>query len=226
MTNISTDPLPCIVIETGDLPTHTVLWMHGLGADGNDFVPIVNELDLQPSIHTRFVFPNAPIQPVTINGGTKMRAWYDIFDVSFSGHEDIAGIHASQYAIETLIKREEQNGIKPENIILAGFSQGGVIALHTGLRYSNKLAGIMALSCYLPLAQTLATESHQANLSTPIFMAHGSNDQVIPIELATLSKEQLLKLDYYVKWNVYLMEHSVCIEEITDISKWLKQVLK
>lgn len=226
MTNISTDSLPCIVIETGDRPTHTVLWMHGLGADGNDFVPIVNELDLLPSIHTRFVFPSAPIQPVTINGGSKMRAWYDIFDVSFSGHEDITGIYASQYAIESLIKREEQNGIKPENIVLAGFSQGGVIALHTGLRYSNKLAGIMALSSYLPLAQVLATEAHQANLSTPIFMAHGNNDQVIPIELATLSKQQLLKLDYYVEWNVYRMEHSVCIEEIIDISKWLKLVLK
>ena len=226
MTHIPTYPLPCIVIETGNQPTHTVIWMHGLGADGNDFVPIVNELDLQPSIHTRFVFPNAPIQPVTINGGSKMRAWYDIFDVSFSGYEDIAGIYASQHAIETLIKREEQNGIKSENIVLAGFSQGGVIALHTGLRYSNKLAGIMALSCYLPLAQALATETHQANLSTPIFMAHGNNDQVIPIELATLSKQQLLKLDYSVEWNVYLMEHSVCIEEITDISKWLKQVLK
>ncbi len=226
MTNISKDKLPCTVIETGDRPTHAVIWMHGLGADGNDFVPIVNTLDLQPSIHTRFVFPNAPIQPVTINGGSKMRAWYDIFDVRFSGHEDITGIHASQYAIETLIKQEEQNGIKPENIVLAGFSQGGVIALHTGLRYSNKLAGIMALSCYLPLAETLATEAHQANLSTPVFMAHGNNDQVIPIELATLSKQQLLQLNYYVEWNVYLMEHSVCIEETTDISKWLKKVLR
>ncbi len=226
MTAISIDPLTCIVVETGDHPTHAVLWMHGLGADGNDFIPIVNELDLHPEIHTRFVFPNAPIQPVTINAGYKMRAWYDISDQSFSGHEDVTGIQASQHAIETLIKREEQNGIKPENIVLAGFSQGGVIALQTGLRYSNKLAGIMALSCYLPLAHTLVSEAHQANLSAPIFMAHGSNDHVIPLELATISKQQLLKLNYCVEWNVYQMEHSVCSDEIIDISRWLKQILK
>ncbi len=225
MTTISTDLLPSIVIETGDHPTHTILWMHGLGADGNDFVPIVHELDLQSSIHTRFVFPHAPMQSVTINDGAVMRAWYNISNQSLSSHEDVVGLRASQFAIETLISREKQNGIRPENIVLAGFSQGGVMALQTGLRHPDKLAGIMALSCYLPLAQTFATEAHQANSSTPIFMAHGRNDPVIPLDLATLSRQQLLELGYCVEWNVYLMAHSVCIEEIADISKWLKQVL-
>lgn len=225
MTTIPTDLLPSIVIETGDHPTHTILWMHGLGADGNDFVPIVRELNLQSSIHTRFVFPHAPMQSVTINGGSMMRAWYDISNQSLSSCEDVAGIRASQFAIETLISREKKNGIRPENIVLAGFSQGGVMALHTGLRHPDKLAGIMVLSGYLSMAETLATEAHQANSSAPIFMAHGHNDPVIPLELATLSKQQLLELGYCVKLNVYQMEHSVCIEETADISKWLKQVL-
>ncbi|MEE9222900.1 MAG: dienelactone hydrolase family protein, partial [Nitrosomonadaceae bacterium] len=197
----------------------------GLGADGNDFVPIARELDLQSSIHTRFVFPHAPMRSVTINGGSVMRAWYNISNQSLSSHEDVVGLRASQFAIETLISQEKQNGIRPENIVLAGFSQGGVMALQTGLRYPEKLAGIMALSCYLPLAQTLATEAHQANSSTPIFMAHGRNDPVIPLTLATLSRQQLLESGYCVEWNVYQMAHSVCIEEIADISKWLKQVL-
>jgi phospholipase/carboxylesterase len=165
------------------------------------------------------------MQSVTINGGSMMRAWYDISNHGLSSCEDVAGMRASQFAIETLISREKKNGIRPENIVLAGFSQGGVMALHTGLRHPDKLAGIMVLSGYLSMAETLATEAHQANLSTPIFMAHGRNDPVIPLELATLSKQQLLELGYCVKWNMYQMEHSVCIEEIADISKWLKQVL-
>lgn len=225
MTNISADLLPSIVIETGNQPTHSILWMHGLGADGNDFVPIVQELNLQSSIHIRFIFPHAPMQSVTINGGSVMRAWYDISNQISSSDEDVTGLRASQSAIEKLINREKQNGIKPENIVLAGFSQGGAMALQTGLRYPDKLAGIMVLSSYLPLAQTLSTEAHQANASTRIFMAHGRNDLVIPMELATLSRQQLLKLGYYVEWNMYQMAHSVCIEEIADISKWLKKVL-
>lgn len=225
MNNISADLLPSIVIETGDQPTHSVLWMHGLGADGNDFVPIVQELNLQSGMHIRFVFPHAPLQPVSINGGVVMRAWYDISGQDLSSDEDATGLRTSQSAVEKLISREKQNGIKPENIVLAGFSQGGAIALYTGLRYPDKLAGILVLSSYLPLAKTLTTEAHQSNLSTQIFMAHGHNDPVIPPDLAILSKKKLLELGYSVNWNMYQMAHSVCNEEIADISKWLEQVL-
>ena len=225
MTNIATDLLPSIVIETGDQPTHSILWLHGLGADGNDFVPIVQELNLQSDIHTRFIFPHAPLQPVSINNGAVMRAWYDISDQNLIDREDTTGIRASQSAVEKLITREKQNGIKPENIILAGFSQGGAIALYTGLRYPDKLAGILVLSSYLPLAETLISDVYQSNLSTQIFMAHGQNDPVISADLAISSKQQLLKLGYSVNWNMYQMAHSVCNEEITDISKWLKQIL-
>ena len=225
MTNITTDLLPSIVIETGDRPTHSILWLHGLGADGNDFVPIVQELNLQSGIHIRFVFPHAPLQPVSINNGAVMRAWYDISGQNLSSDEDTTGIRSSQSAVEKLISREKQNGIKPENIVLAGFSQGGAIALHTGLRYPDKLAGILVLSSYLPLADTLITDAHQSNVSTRIFMAHGHNDPVISPDLAILSKQKLLELGYSVNWNMYQMAHSVCNEEIADISKWLKQVL-
>ena len=225
MTNISTDLLPSIVIETGDQPTHSILWLHGLGADGNDFVPIVQELNLQSGIHIRFVFPHAPLQPVSINNGAVMRAWYDISGQNLSSDEDVTGIRASQSAVEKLISREKQNGIKPENIVLAGFSQGGAIALHTALRYPDKLAGILVLSGYLPLAETLIIDAHQSNASTRIFMAHGHNDPVISPDLAISSKQKLLELGYSVNWNIYQMAHSVCNEEIADISKWLKQVL-
>lgn len=226
MTNTTTDLLPSIVIETGDQPTHSILWMHGLGADGNDFVPIVQELDLQSSMHIRFVFPHAPLQPISINNGAVMRAWYDIPRQDLSCEEDTTGIHASQSAVEILISREKENGIKPENIVLAGFSQGGALALHTGLRYPDKLAGILVLSSYLPLSKTLTADAPRSNITTQIFMAHGHNDPVIPLDLAILSKQKLLGLGYSVKWNLYQMEHSVCSEEITDVSKWLKQILK
>ncbi|MGV7235201.1 MAG: alpha/beta hydrolase [Nitrosomonadaceae bacterium] len=225
MTNITTDLLPSIVIETGNQPTHSILWMHGLGADGNDFVPIVQKLNLQSGVCTRFVFPHAPLQPVSINNGAVMRAWYDISGQNLSYEEDATGIRTSQSAIEKLISREKQNGIKPENIVLAGFSQGGAIALHTGLRYPDKLAGILVLSGYLPLAETLIIDTHQSNASTHIFMAHGNNDPVISPDLAISSKQKLLELGYSVNLNMYRMAHSVCNEEITDISKWLKQVL-
>ena len=226
MTNISTDLLPSIVIETADQPTHTIIWMHGLGADGNDFTPIVQELNLQSSIRTRFVFPHAPLRPVTINGGAVMRAWYDISDQSLNNNEDIAGIRNSQSAIERLINKEKENGIKPENIVLAGFSQGGAMALQTGLRYPDKLAGILVLSGYLPLAQTLMTEADQSNILTQIFMAHGQNDEIISLDLALLSKQKLLKSGYSINWSQYQMGHSVCSEEIAAVSNWLKQILK
>lgn len=217
--------LPAVEFETGNHPNRTILWMHGLGADGNDFAPIVGEFNLPPSPPVRFVFPHAPMRPVTVNGGFVMRAWYDVANPDLSQHEDEAGLRASQQAIEALIDREKQRGVAPENIVLAGFSQGGAMALQSGLRHPEKLAGIMALSCYLPLAQTLAAEAHHANSATPIFMAHGNHDPVIPITLATASRQQLLESGYAVEWREYPMAHSVCVEEIADISAWLKRVL-
>jgi len=225
MNNIPTNLLPSIVIKTGDQPTHSIIWLHGLGSDGNDFVPIVEKLNLQPNLHTRFVFPHAPMQPVSINNGAVMRAWYDISGQNLISNEDASGISISQSAVEKLINREGQNGIKPENIVLAGFSQGGAIALHTGLRHSDKLAGILVLSSYLPLADMLVTDAHQSNASTQIFMAHGHKDTVISPDLAISSKQKLLELGYGVNWNMYQMEHSVCKDEIADISEWLKKIL-
>jgi phospholipase/carboxylesterase len=225
MNSIPTDLLTSIVIKTGDQPTHSIIWLHGLGSDGNDFVPIVEKLNLQSDLHTRFVFPHAPLQPVSINNGAVMRAWYDIPGQNLNSNEDAAGIKISQSAVEKLISREKQIGIKSENIVLAGFSQGGAIALHTGLRYPDKLAGILVLSSYLPLADMLVTEAHQSNSSAPIFMAHGHKDTVISPDLAISSKQKLLELGYGVNWNMYQMEHSVCKDEISDISKWLKKIL-
>jgi phospholipase/carboxylesterase len=227
MTTTPSDLLPAIVLETGSHPTHAILWMHGLGADGNDFVPIVDELALPSSLHIRFVFPHAPMRPVSINGGSVMRAWhdYDLAGSTSSFRENMASLCDSQRSIDALIIRESQRGIKPEKIVLAGFSQGGALALQTGLRYPEKLAGIMALSCYLPASQTLAAEAHQANSGIPIFMAHGSIDNIIPMPLALTSKRQLLESGYAVEWHEYLMAHAVCKEEIADIGEWLKRIL-
>lgn len=227
MTTTSSDLLPAIELETGNHPTHAILWMHGLGADGNDFVPVVDELALPSSPHIRFVFPHAPMRPVSINGGSVMRAWhdYDLAGSTSSFRENMASLRDSQRSIDALIIRESQRGIKSEKIVLAGFSQGGALALQTGLRYPEKLAGIMALSCYLPASQTLAAEAHQANSGIPIFMAHGSIDNIIPMPLALTSKRQLLASGYAVEWHEYLMAHAVCKEEIADIGEWLKRIL-
>ena len=225
MTTAPMDLLPAIEIETGSDPTHTILWLHGLGADGNDFVPIIDELELPPASRIRFIFPHAPMRPVSINNGFVMRAWYDVLNLNFGALEDEAGLRDSQRAIEALLKREQQRGIAAERIILAGFSQGGAMALQTGLRYPEKLAGIMALSCYLPLQRTLATEAHHANFPTSIFMAHGTQDSIVPMALAITSKRQLLESDYAVEWHEYSMAHAVCAEELADISAWLKRVL-
>jgi phospholipase/carboxylesterase len=219
------EPLQTIEIQTGENPTATVVWLHGLGADGNDFVPIVDELGLPDDLPVRFVFPHAPMMPVTINGGYVMRAWYD---VSFDGVEkrpDERGIRASQAAIEALLAREKSRGIAANRIVLAGFSQGGAITLHTGLRQAERLAGLMVLSSYLPLADSLASERTEANASTPIFMAHGQDDSVIAIELAERSVGQLIGLGYEVEWHDYPMQHSVCHEEIAHVGAWLKKVL-
>lgn len=222
---IAPNLLSTIELENGIDPTHTILWMHGLGADGNDFVPIIDELELPPDSRIRFIFPHAPMRPVSINNGFVMRAWYDVLNLNFSRPEDEDGLRDSQRAIEALLEREKQRGITPERIVLAGFSQGGAMALQTGLRYPEKLAGIMALSCYLPLQQTVAAEAHHANSATSIFMAHGSRDPVVPLTLAATSRRQLLESGYVVEWHEYPMAHTVCVEEMADISAWLKRVL-
>jgi len=219
------DVLPSIEVVTADPPEASVIWLHGLGADGNDFIPIVRELELTEAPEIRFVFPHAPMRPVTINSGLLMRAWYDIGGQDFSRGEDATGIQSSQREIENLIARERERGIPSSRIILAGFSQGGAIALQSALRHPQKLAGVIALSTYLPLARTIAAEAHPANAHTPIFMAHGLQDGVIPFAFAAASRDFLLKLGYRVKWREYPMLHSVCLEEIADISGFLRRVL-
>lgn len=217
------DLLPCVEI-TPDNYTHSVIWLHGLGADGHDFEPIVEELTLNQSI--RFVFPHAPEIPVTINNGLRMPAWYDISEAQIDSQQDEAGIRKSQQAILALINREIENGISSDKIILAGFSQGGAIALHTGLRYEKPLAGIMGLSTYLPLAYSVEKERHQANQKTPIFLAHGGYDQIVPFQLASNTQVALNQLDYSTELNKYEMEHSVCVEEVDAISNWINQCFK
>ena len=217
--------LPCIELETSPQPSAAVIWLHGLGADGNDFVPIVPELDLAGCPGIRFVFPSAPSMAVTVNGGYVMPAWYDILGRDLVAREDANGIQASASAIVKLIEREASRGIAYENIVLAGFSQGCAMALQVGLRFPKKLAGIMALSGYLPLATSLPIEKHTANQNTPIFMAHGEYDPVVALERAQASCALLEKLGYSVDWNEYPMEHSVNHAELVDISRFLKQVL-
>ncbi|MDB5814327.1 MAG: estB [Rhodocyclales bacterium] len=225
--NTQTAPLlPTVVVETGAKPTHAVIWMHGLGADGHDFEPIVHEFNQSRLPATRFVFPHAPTRPVTINGGYVMRAWYDILSPDFSQRrEDPQGIQESAQQIEALIAYENANGIADTNIVLAGFSQGGAIALHAALRHPQRLAGIMALSTYLPLADTFVAESHSANRDTPIFMAHGHSDGVIPYGFGQQSAKLLQEQGYPLSWHGYSMAHSVSAEEVRDIEAWLATVL-
>ena len=219
------DLLETIEIETTTTPAASIVWMHGLGADGNDFVDIVPELRLPADRGVRFVFPHAPMRPVTINGGYVMRAWYDIRDDGGTRREDPAGVRASQAAIEALVARERGRGIPASAIVLAGFSQGGAMALHTGLRHPERLAGVMALSCSLPLADTLAAEAAAVNRVVPIFMAHGTHDQMIPKARAQRAYDTLTGLSYKVEWHEYPMPHSVCREEVADIAAWLGQIL-
>jgi len=214
-----------IEIVTGSNPTRAVIWLHGLGADGHDFAPIVPELGLPSFLSVRFVFPHAPLMPVTINGGYVMPAWYDVKSQDLRQEEDSKGIRVSQQAVEALIQRELARGIEPSSIVLAGFSQGGAIALHTGLRYNAPLAGVLALSTYLPLPHSLITEASPANAAVPVFMAHGTADSVIPPCQGAASRDLLRQLDYAVEWHEYAMAHSVCAAEITDIGVWLAQVL-
>jgi phospholipase/carboxylesterase len=216
--------LECVELETAPNPEASILWMHGLGADGYDFHPIVEELDLPP-LPVRFVFPHAPARPVTINGGYVMRAWYDIMGEEFGGREDEEGLRTSEKLVLNLIAREEERGIAAERIVLAGFSQGGAISLQTGLRHSKRLAGILVLSAYLPIRNTLKAEASEANRDVPIFMAHGTLDQTVPIEYARRSSELLSEMGYPVEWHEYAMPHSVSPEEIDDIGRWFKRVL-
>ncbi len=221
--------LETIEIETAPNPAAAVIWLHGLGADGNDFAPIVPELRLAGAPAVRFVFPHAPMMPVTINNGHVMRAWYDVSFGDLEGktrQADEKGVRASQAAIEQLIARENARGIAADKIVIAGFSQGGAIALQTGLRHADKLAGIMALSTYLPLATTLAAEASVANRAIPIFYAHGTHDPVIPMAMATASRAALTAAGYAIDWHEYPMQHSVCAEESADISAWLRRVLR
>ena len=220
-----TSLLPHIQMDTGPAPTASVIWLHGLGADGNDFAALVPELDLASCPPIRFVFPHAPSMPVTINGGYVMPAWYDIRASNLTSQQDEAGIRASEQAIRTLIDQELARGIPATRIVLAGFSQGCAMALHTGLRYPLALAGIIALSGYLPLADHFAAERSAANSHTPIFMAHGSQDPVVVPARGEASRDLLKNLGYAVHWHTYPMPHSVHPREIADISAYLTDVL-
>ncbi len=217
-----------VEVVTGESPEATVIWLHGLGADGHDFEPLVPELDLGGQLKLRFVFPHAPVRPVTINGGMSMRAWYDILTLDRGGAQDEAGIRASGSQLEMLIERELGRGIPSEKIVLAGFSQGGAIALHTALRHPQRLAGLMALSTYLPLHGSFDAEvaNHAAAQpqELPIFMAHGSFDPMLPLELGQHSRQKLEDTGYRVEWHEYPMAHAVCAEEIADIRNWLLSV--
>jgi phospholipase/carboxylesterase len=220
--------LETIEVETGKSPAASVIWLHGLGADGNDFVPIVNELDLEGAPAIRFVFPHAPVRPVTINNGMMMRAWYDVLMGDLEGKSrraDERGVRESQALVDALIGREAGRGIATEKIVLAGFSQGGAVTLQTGLRYPKRLAGMMALSTYLPLAESLPQEAAPANRQTPIFMAHGLYDGVIPLAMGAGSMTLLTGMGHPVEWRQYGMQHSVCPQEIQDIGAWLRRVL-
>ena len=220
-----TQLLETIVVDTAPNPTVSIIWMHGLGADGNDFVPLVRELDLSGLPAIRFVFPHANTMPVTINGGYVMRAWYDIVGTDLVRREDEAGLRASQVQVEALIAREKARGVPASRIILAGFSQGCAMTLQTGLRHPEQLAGLMCLSGYVPLSAKLEAERSEASLKTPIFMVHGQHDGVIPIARATASRDQLIALGYKVEWHDYPMQHSLCQEEVDHIGAWLKKVL-
>jgi phospholipase/carboxylesterase len=217
--------LETVTVETGPNPTFSIIWMHGLGADGHDFEPLVPELleDGMPSL--RFVFPHAPVRPVTINNGYQMRAWFDIIGIDRRSAEDFEGIAATAAAIDGLIKQENERGVATDRIAIAGFSQGGAMALHIATRHSEKFAGVVALSCYLPLSKALATTRSAANQSTPVFMAHGIQDPVVPYELGE-SRQLLLAAGYPVEWHSYPMPHALCEPEVTDIRAFLNRIVE
>lgn len=217
--------LETIEAESGPDPTATIIILHGLGADGNDFVPIAQELELDAVGPVRFVFPHAPVRPVTINGGYRMRAWYDILGTESQGVQDEAGLRQSQLVVQALLDREKERGVPSHRIVLAGFSQGCAMSLLTGLRAPERLAGIVGLSGYLPLSAQTAAERTEASLQTPIFLAHGWQDAMIEFKRAEQSADALRQLGYQVEWHDYPIGHSVCMEEIRDLNDWLLKVL-
>ena len=211
-----------VEVTAGEPPVGSVIWLHGLGADGHDFEPIVPELKLPAELPLRFVFPHAPVRPVTINGGMAMSAWYDILSLDTSGRADADGIRESTALLEALVEHEQQRGIEPDKIVIAGFSQGGAIAINAVLHSTKKLAGLMALSTYIALPGELAESKGQRDL--PVFMAHGTSDPVVPMQWGRASADQLTALGYYVEWHDYPMAHAVCQTEIADIRSWLLSV--
>jgi phospholipase/carboxylesterase len=217
--------LPAVEVESEGPADSAVILMHGLGADGHDFETLVFELDLPPESAIRWVFPHAPVRPVTLNGGMAMRAWFDILGLDHRSKEDEAGIRASAEDVRGLIRRERERGIAAERIVLAGFSQGGAMALHTALREPERLAGVLALSTYLPLRNTLEAEAHPANAAVPIFQAHGTADPIVALSLGEGSRDLLRARGYEVDWRTYPMPHSVCADEVSDIREWLLGVL-
>jgi len=223
---MSIQQLEFIERTTGENPTHSILWLHGLGADGHDFEAIVPELSLPASASYRFIFPHAPFQPITVNKGQVMRGWYDIRSTDIDSQEDYEGINDSTLALMGMIEAEIERGIPPENIVIAGFSQGGAIALNTGLRYKSKLAGIMALSTYLPSHKAFPENAHEANNDTPIFMAHGEVDEVINYMIGEKSHQKLEAMGYNVDWHSYKIGHGVGPDELEAISGWLQKVLR
>jgi phospholipase/carboxylesterase len=214
-----------VILNPVNAAQASVIWLHGLGADGNDFVPIVPELNLPAALAVRFIFPHAPYRPVTINNGYVMRAWYDIKALALQAQEDIEGVRASQVLTHALIQQQLEQGIAANKIVIAGFSQGGAIALQTALRYPQRLAGVMALSTYLPLRDSFAAELNAANRDLPILMCHGRQDPVVPLMLGELSREALVAQGLKLDFRTYDMPHSVCAEEVVDIAAWLRKVL-
>ena len=221
---MATMSLEAIQIETGPAPTASIIVLHGLGADGNDFVPFAQEIDLRSRGNVRWVFPHAPTMPVTINGGYVMRAWYDILGMELVRREDEAGLRRSQAAVQAIIDHEISRGIAANRIVLAGFSQGCAMTLLAGLRSPQRLAGLVGMSGYLPLADKTAAERSSANEHVPIFLAHGSADPVVPCDRGAASRDALVALGYPVDWHAYPMQHSVCGQEIADLQRWLLRV--
>jgi phospholipase/carboxylesterase len=217
--------LETIEFETGPNPTASIIVLHGLGADGNDFVPIAEALQLDAVGPVRFIFPHAPVQPVTINGGASMRSWYDILHADLVRREDEAGLRQSQQAVEALIARERQRGVAASRTVLMGFSQGCAVTLLTGTRHRERLAGLVGLSGYLPLADRTAAERSAASSGLPIFLAHGRDDTVVPLARAEASRDALQTLGCAVEWHVYPMPHSVCPQEVADLNRWLVALL-
>ena len=216
--------LPTVEVETGTAPTASVIWLHGLGADGHDFEPIVPELKLPAELPLRFIFPHAPVRPVTLNGGMPMRAWFDIVKIGVNQPRDLQGMQASRDAVEELIVRENGRGVPTARIVLAGFSQGGAVALFSGLQHRDKLAGIMALSTWLPAEEGLDLQLSSANLATPIFYGHGNQDPVVPLLLGAQTRNWLTQQGCVVSWHTYPMPHSVSMEELVHIRAWLISV--